>query len=823
MDDCLRSVEDEQAAVELIQGLSEACAYRGFNLTKFIRNSRAVLESVPPEKRSKEARDLDLDSNRLPVERALGVQWCVESDVFEFHVVLNDKPLTRKGILSVISSIYDPLGFAGPFTLPAKKILQDLCREEMGWDDTVPEQYQVRWAKWLSEVPLLKQFKINRCVKLAEFGTVVSQQIHLFSDASSVGYGSVAYLRLRDDSNRIDCSFLMGKARLAPIKSVTMPRLELTVATVSIRLGELLKREVDDNPDFVYHTDSTTVLRYIANEQQRFHVFVANRVQLILDCSHLNQWKYIATKENPADDASRGLNGLALIEGQNELQGPGFLWKVESEWPQQPPMVSQVPADDPEVKGTTMASSNVVVVNQSAGVASKLICHFSDWHRLRTAVAVFLRVKKILQTRCKERMNVKEEVSKDNKSLADRRKPSTTKRIRHKDTEEPCSPLTVQDLVDAELAILKFDQDLAFGKEIHALQALENENSLDNEKLQKQKKTSIKNNSPIQRLDPFLENGILRVGGRLRRADLPHDTKHPVILPQKSHITALLIHHAHKRLGHARRGHVISSLREKCWIIKVNTAMRHVISKCVFCRRNYSRPGVQKMADLPKDRISPAPPFTYTGVDYFGPFIIKEGCKEVKRYGTLFTCLVSRAVHIEVANSLDSSSFIQALRRFIARRGPVREMRSDNGTNFVGAQCELLQAIEEMDHEEICTKLKKENIDWIFNPPAASHMGGVWERQVKTTRKVLSGLMEEYGYCLDEEPFRTLMCEVEAIINSRPLMTVSGEPNDLEPLTPNHILTTKSTVILPPPGKFQNSDVYMRRQWRRVQYLANLF
>ena len=173
-------------------------------------------------------------------------------------------------------------------------------------------------------------------------------------------------------------------------------------------------------------------------------------------------------------------------------------------------------------------------------------------------------------------------------------------------------------------------------------------------------------------------------------------------------------------------------------LIKVNTAVRHVISKCVFCRRNYSRPNEQKMADLPKNRISPAPPFTYTGVDYFGPFIIREGRKEVKRYGALFTCLVSRAVHIEVVSSLESNSFILALRCFIARRGPVREVRSDNGTNCVGVGNELLQAIEEIDHEEIRVKLLKENIDWwIFNPSAASHMGGVWERQIRTTRKIL--------------------------------------------------------------------------------------
>ena len=815
VDDCLRSVEDEQTAIELIQGVRQACQHGGFNLTKFTSNSRAVLESVPTEKRSKEARDLDLGYDRLPVERALGVQWCVESDVFEFRIVVNDKPPTRRGILSVISSVYDPLGFASPFTLPAKKILQDLCREDIGWDDTIPDQYQTRWAKWLSELPLLERFKVNRCVKPPEFGTVTSQQVHLFSDASSMGYGTVAYLRLCDESNRIHCTFLMGKARLAPIKSVTIPRLELTAATISIRVGEMLKREVDGDPEFVYHTDSTTVLRYIANERQRFHVFVANRVQLIRDHSHLNQWKYVDSKENPADDASRGLNGLALLEGQRWLEGPEFLWKPKSEWPQQPFTLGQVPDDDPEVRKVT--TSSAVSISQVDNATIKLINSFSDWHRLRRAVAVFLRVKETLRKRRNERLDVKSGATSGDRNLADQRPPATTKTTKFKSALEPHSPLTVQDLATAELAILKFVQASAFSKEIHALKEGEKN------KLRGQKKGGIKNDSPIRRLDPFLDKGILRVGGRLRRADLPLETKHPAILPRKSHVTTLLIRHAHKRLGHAGRSHVIANLRERYWIIKVNAAVRHVLSKCVFCRRNHGKPGEQKMADLPRDRISPAPPFTYTGVDYFGPFLIKEGRKEVKRYGALFTCLVSRAVHIEVASTLESSSFIQALRRFIARRGPVREMRSDNGSNFVGAHNELLQAIQEMDHEEIRAKLQRENIDWIFNPPAASHMGGVWERQIKSTRKILAGLMDEYGHCLDEESFRTLMCEVEAVINSRPLTTVSGEPDDLEPLTPNHILTTKSTVILPPPGEFQKNDVYMRRRWRRVQYLANLF
>ena len=206
-----------------------------------------------------------------------------------------------------------------------------------------------------------------------------------------------------------------------------------------------------------------------------------------------------------------------------------------------------------------------------------------------------------------------------------------------------------------------------------------------------------------------------------------------------------------------------------------------------------------------------------------GLYVTKEGRKERKRYGALLTCLVSRAVHLEVAHSLDADSFLHALCRFIARRGQVREIRSDNGTNFVGARRELREAINEMDQKEITERLRQQNIDWKFNPPAASHMGGVWERQIRTTRRILDTLLHEHGRRLDDESLQTLMCEVESIINSRPLTVISSDVKDPYPLSPNQILTMKTSIVLPPPGKFQRNDVYMRRRWRRVQYLCNLF
>ena len=168
------------------------------------------------------------------------------------------------------------------------------------------------------------------------------------------------------------------------------------------------------------------------------------------------------------------------------------------------------------------------------------------------------------------------------------------------------------------------------------------------------------------------------------------------------------------------------------------------------------------------------------------------------------------------------------MRRFIARRGPVREIRPDRGTNIVGTEKELKKALDEMDHSIIQQSLCREHkADWIVqwkqNPPAASHMGGVWERQIRSVGSILSALLREHGHALDEESFSTLLTEVECIINSRPLTVPSSDPDDLDPLTPNHLLTMKSKMLMAPPGTFQKADLYLRKGWKRVQYLSNVF
>ena len=223
------------------------------------------------------------------------------------------------------------------------------------------------------------------------------------------------------------------------------------------------------------------------------------------------------------------------------------------------------------------------------------------------------------------------------------------------------------------------------------------------------------------------------------------------------------------------------------------------------------------MADLPEDRVEPAPPFTFCAVDYFGPFSIKESRKQMKRYRVLFTCLASRAIHLETSTSLETDAFINALRRFICRRGSIRQLRSDQGTNFIGAKHELKAAVAELDHQRIKAELLQENCDWFtftMNVPSSSHMGGVWEQQIRTVRSVLSPLLQNNGLQLDDESLRTLMCEMEAISNSRPLtVDLVNDPGSLSPLTPNHLLTMKTKVVLSPPGVFPSADKCCRKCW----------
>ncbi|XP_039608830.1 uncharacterized protein LOC120528756, partial [Polypterus senegalus] len=232
-----------------------------------------------------------------------------------------NKPATRRGILSVVSSVYDPLGFLAPALLPAKLILRDLCKEKCGWDEEVEVKHIQKWKKWMDDLKLLTDYKVNRCFKPTGFGTIKTAQMHHFADASEDGYGTVTYLVLTNEEGKRHCSFLMGKSRVAPLKQVTIPRMELTAAVVAVKMDKMLKGELQmPLQESTFWTDSTTVLKYISNESTRFKTFVANRISVIRDHSQPSQWRYVTSVLNPLIKLKRAEEEAALKELYNMIK-----------------------------------------------------------------------------------------------------------------------------------------------------------------------------------------------------------------------------------------------------------------------------------------------------------------------------------------------------------------------------------------------------------------------------------------------------------------------------------------------------------------------
>ena len=282
----------------------------------------------------------------------------------------------------------------------------------------------------------------------------------------------------------------------------------------------------------------------------------------------------------------------------------------------------------------------------------------------------------------------------------------------------------------------------------------------------------------------------------------------------------MIVRFTHERTAHSGREYVVAELRREYWIAGVRGLVRQVLRRCIACRRRDARPCEQQMGDSPSDRVTPrGPAFVSVGIDYFGPIAVKRGRGREKRYGCLSTCLSSRAVHIEVAESLDADSFLNCLQRFIARRGLPDLIRSDNGRNFVGAERELHQGLQEWNQERIEEDLNEKGVRWLFNTPTALHMGGTWERQIRSIRRVLSGLTREQ--VMTSEMLTTLVVTTKSIMNNRPLTPASSDPSDLEPLTPNYLFIHRPAYA--PPELYDKSNSKPEKKWRQVLHLADVF
>lgn len=593
----------------------------------------------------------------------------------------------------------------------------------------------------------------------------------------------MAYLRVGFREDECQVGLVLGKAKLSPQPEPTIPRLELCGAVLAVEMADLILEELDHKPDAVtFYCDSKVVLGYIFNDSKRFYECVHNRVQRIRQTTSPQQWRYVPTDQNPADLATRSVSASKLTNTM-WFSGPAFLRK--SPHPEERETFELVdPELDAEVR-PQVTTLHTQTKEQQPASASERYQRFSTWASLLNAVAFLIHQARSHKSgsadSCKEW---------------------------HK-----CNrPRTPDELEAAKKVIFRAVQKDAYPKEVVGLE----------------KEGVIPKTSTLLNLDPCMDDGLMRIGGRLRHSPLNPEVKHPIILPKKSHVTTLVVRHYHAKVKHQGQHFSEGAIRAAgLWIVSGKKVISSVLHHCVTCRKLRGKMVEQKMSDLRPERMSTSPPFSFVGLDVFGPWTVatrrtRGGAAQSKQWAILFTCMSTRAVHIKVIDSMDTASCINALRRFFAVRRPAKELRSDRGTNFIGASGELGTRDDEKHQSSVLKYLHNNSCTWEFNPPHASNMRGTWERMIGVSQRILdSMLLQIRGAPLTHDVLCTLMAEVSAIINARPLAPISSDPSSPFLLTPAMLLTQKQGLPAPP-GDITDKDLF-KSQWNQVQALANEF
>ena len=785
MDDWLPSYPTLRQLKQVINEIRVALSAAGFRLTKFLTNAQSVLKDVPLEDLAPAGTKAEPGA---PSEnKVLGICWDPRTDKLHIETSVQLKPATRRGTLSTLMSPFDPCGMMVPFLLDMKLLLQRLFQADLGWDTPIPENERKLWAEWLEQLPALAGISCPRA--LIPRPDYLRVYLCTFADASEKGYAAVSYV-VCDYGFERSVSFALGKVRVPPSKrQLTIPRLELLAAVLAAELATTIQEELPITFSQTYYwTDSITVMHYVRNRDLRLKSFVANRVSKIHELTAQGTWSHVRTHENAADVGTRGLSPRDSSRIKLWLEGPSFLRLPPNEWPLSSADDEVLPAPAAlEIKSNILAST--VVAEPVVSPLSPLFARYSSLFPLQRSTAWLLRARTWLKT----------------------------------GKQGPGTPfLKVREMDDALLALVRAAQWEVYPVLISGLRS----------NIQKSSRRSTENEersqwTALNQLNPYLdEAGLLRVGGRLQNAGLSYSQTHPLILPRRHLLTGLLVHSCHEQNAHLGFGFVLAQLRERYWVIGGTATVRHYLAKCIACRHFRAASGVQQMAPLPACRFQiGVPAFSYCAVDYFGPLKVMVRRRPEKRWGCLMTCLTTRAVHLEVAHALSADSFLLAFRRFLSHYPTVKEMLSDNGTNFHGADEELKAGFRAIDLAEIAKGLQPKGVDfrWRFNPPAASHQGGVFERLIGLVRACLRRVMADASYRTPtDEILLTMLSEIAGIVNSRPLLPGGHDPDKFDILTPAQILRPGTPAVPQPVREFTRSAA-IRNGFKSSQWHTQAF
>ncbi|BET01615.1 Pao retrotransposon peptidase [Nesidiocoris tenuis] len=771
-------------AISLKEQVTQHLSLGKFHIRKWSSNSSTFLESIPEEDREiKSSIGFDKEGARDGIVRTLGLIWIPDTDYFTYSMenIKYFEPVTKRIALSTISKIFDPLGLLGPVTVKAKIFIQDLWRGNFSWDEPLSKSLTKRWRIFCQTLYKIKELQIPRKIVSPNARSI---ELHGMCDASMDAYGACVYLRCINHDGSISVSLVTSKSRVAPLKTQSLPRLELCGALLLVDLVKSVMSSLLIKIDQTFYwTDSTVVLSWLKGSPSKGATFVANRVSKIQDSSEIGQWRHVSSQDNSADLVSRGVYADELISLDLWWKGPPWLSQnidFDSFGIFEELNLNELPEKS---KQASMALH--VVPSEENSHFFELISKFSSFNLMLRVFAYCIRLL---------------------------RRPKLQEGFR------PVGPLSPIEIADAKISLTRFVQGAMFPDELKELQA----------------QNPVKKGSRLAALCPFLDaHGLIRVGGRLQKSSLTPDRKHPIVLSYRksdpfSNFLVLLARYFHLSNCHVGPQSLLSIIREQYWILGGRDLVRNTYKRCVTCFRVTPKPENQVMGMLPETRIEPARPFVHAGVDYAGPFYVKNSTRKNasfdKCYISVFVCFCTKAVHLELVENLSTPAFLAALKRFISRRGKPSEIVSDNGTNFVGARSELLE-LETMwksdsHRNSIVDYSSNEGILWKFNPPRSPNFGGLWESIIKQIKLLLKKVIGKSNLTFCE--FNTLLIQIEAIINSRPLIPISSDPNDFVSLTPSHFLIG-DTLLTPPEPDLRSLPDNRLTRWQLVQKLSQHF
>ncbi|XP_062703662.1 uncharacterized protein LOC134286107 [Aedes albopictus] len=783
VDDYLDSVDSVDEAVQLASDVRTVHARGGFQIRHWMSNSPEVLRRIG-EQNSQEVKSFVMDKDSQQ-ERILGMVWLPSEDVFSYTTSfrrdlerLFDAAVTptKREVLRLVMSLFDPLGLVASFVIEGKVIIQEIWRSKVGWDEQIPGEILPRWQQWLEILRSLDKVKIPRCYFPGYSQEAYeSLELHVFVDASESAFAAAAYFRVVDNGT-IRCCLVSAKTKVAPLQSIGIPRLELQAATIGTRL----MKTVTENHTIpikrrVMWSDSKTVLAWLRSDHRRYRQFVAFRITEILEDTNVADWRWVPTKLNVADEATKWGKGPNYHENCRWFNGPAFLYEDEAKWPEE---------DSAQEEHSAEELRNVRIHVQHTAEPVVPFQRFSKWERLVRAIAY---VRRFYQN-CQHKRN---------------------------GSAITTGFLSCEELNAAEYLVWKLVQQEVFPAEFDVLRSNLHEPS--------DQREAVEKSSSIYKLAPFLGEGeVIRKDSRIKASPfVSYNTKFPIIVPKQHYVTHLLVNWYHRQYGHANGETVVNEIRQKYHIPKLRVIVRKTAKCCTWCSVYRCVPQVPRMGPLPIARLTPyVRAFTFVGLDYFGPLTVRVGRASAKRWVALFTCLTTRAIHLEVATSLSTESCIQAIRRFIARRGAPQEVYSDQGTNFQGVSSELARQIRSINGTLAAT-ITNYRTQWKFNPPYAPHMGGVWERLVRSVKRALSSLLTDRNP--DDETLATALAEVESLVNSHPLTYLPLESEEHEALTPNHFLLLSSSGVVQPATKPTHDAEALRSNWGMIKVMLDNF